>query len=89
MDRYLRKLDEELLKFKCELEADNRGITEILEKQSLEMDAVPSTQSTSKENRQPKKHKKQNSMDFSLFPSIANDPSFRTLAATSFAPNFG
>ena len=90
VDRYLRKLDEELLKFKCELEADNRGITEILEKQSLEMDSVPSsTQSTSKENRQPKKHKKQNSMDFSLFPSIANDPSFGTSAATSFAPNFG
>merc|ERR1711971_538283 len=57
VDRYLRKLDEELLKFKCELEADNRGITEILEKQSLEMDSVPSsTQSTSKENRQPKKN---------------------------------
>merc|ERR1719264_1746708 len=28
-------------------------------------------------------------MDFSLFPSIANDPSFGTSAATSFAPNFG
>jgi len=90
VDRYLRKLDEELLKFKCELEADNRGITEILEKQSLEMDAIPSTAtSTSKENRQPKKHKKQNSMDFSLFPTIANDPSFGTSAATSFSPNFG
>merc|ERR1712083_655111 len=94
VDRYLRKLDEELLKFKCELEADNRGITEILEKQSLEMDALPSSGSlgatgTSKENRQPKKHKKQNSMDFSLFPSMANDPSFGTSAATSFSPNFG
>ena len=41
VDRYLRKLDDELLKFKCELEADNRGITEILEKQSLELDAPP------------------------------------------------
>ena len=83
-----------MLKFKCELEADNRGITEILEKQSLEMDALPSSgslgaASTSKENRQPKKHKKQNSMDFSLFPSMANDPSFGTSAATSFSPNFG
>merc|ERR1712038_2076743 len=47
------------------------------------------TASTSKENRQPKKHKKQNSMDFSLFPTIANDPSFGTSAATSFSPNFG
>ena len=53
VDRYLRKLDEELHKFKMELEADNRGITEILEKQSLEMD----TQNVShlKENRLPKK----------------------------------
>ncbi len=51
--RYLRKLDEELLKFKLELEADNRGITEILEKQSLEMDAPQPV--NLKENRQPKK----------------------------------
>jgi len=32
VDRYLRKLDQELHKFKMELEADNAGITEILEK---------------------------------------------------------
>ena len=38
VDKYMRKLDQELLKFKLELEADNRGITEILEKRSLEMD---------------------------------------------------
>lgn len=38
VERYLRKLDQELLKFKMELEADHRGITEILEKRSLEMD---------------------------------------------------
>ena len=31
MDRHLRKLDQELAKFKMELEADNAGITEILE----------------------------------------------------------
>ena len=53
VDRYLRKLDEELHKFKMELEADNRGITEILEKQSLEMDAK--NVSHLKENRLPKK----------------------------------
>ena len=53
VDRYLRKLDEELHKFKMELEADNRGITEILEKQSLEMDAQ--NVSHLKENRLPKK----------------------------------
>ena len=42
-----------------ELEADNRGITEILEKHSLEMDAVPQMTNL-KENRLPKK--KRNSM---------------------------
>lgn len=54
VDRYLRKLDEELHKFKMELEADNRGITEVLEKHSLEMDAAP-TMVNLKENRHPKK----------------------------------
>lgn len=38
VQRYLKRLDTELFKFKCELEADNNGITEILEKRSLEMD---------------------------------------------------
>ncbi|XP_067641877.1 inhibitor of growth protein 3 [Eurosta solidaginis] len=38
VERYLRRLDTELFKFKCELEADNNGITEILEKRSLELD---------------------------------------------------
>lgn len=32
VDKYLRRLDQELQKFKIELEADNAGITEILEK---------------------------------------------------------
>lgn len=32
VDRYLRRLDQELHKFKMELEADNKGITELLEK---------------------------------------------------------
>lgn len=38
VDRHLRKLDQELAKFKMELEADNAGITEILESRSLELD---------------------------------------------------
>ena len=54
VDRYLRKLDHELHKFKMELEADNRGITEILEKHSLELD-LPANNAL-KENRHPKKH---------------------------------
>lgn len=38
VNRYIKKLDSELHKFKCELEADNKGITEILEKRSLDLD---------------------------------------------------
>lgn len=41
VDRHLRKLDQELSKFKMELEADNGGITEILEQRSLELDNPP------------------------------------------------
>lgn len=50
VDRYLRRLDTELLKFKCELEADNNGITEVLEKRSLELDGSVSIVNQ-KENR--------------------------------------
>ncbi len=50
VDRYLRRLDQELHKFKTELEADNKGITEILEKRSLELEHPP-TNSSQKENR--------------------------------------
>ncbi|KAJ6222416.1 hypothetical protein RDWZM_000961 [Blomia tropicalis] len=41
IEKYSRKLDQETLKFKIELEADHAGITEILEKRSLEMDHPP------------------------------------------------
>lgn len=53
VERYLRKLDSELFNFKCELEADNNGITEILEKRSLELDgnSTMSNLSNQKENR--------------------------------------
>lgn len=54
VERYLRRLDSELFKFKCELEADNNGITEILEKRSLELDGSSSMSSSignQKENR--------------------------------------
>ncbi|CAG9802244.1 unnamed protein product [Chironomus riparius] len=50
VERYLRRLDTELLKFKCELEADNQGITEILEKRSLDLDGSINTPNQ-KENR--------------------------------------
>lgn len=48
--RYVRKLDQELHKFKMELEADHIGITEILEKRAQEMDQSP-INSCQKENR--------------------------------------
>lgn len=55
VDKYLRRLDTELHKFKCELEADNKGITEVLEKRSLELDTPGASQPVStgqqKENR--------------------------------------
>ncbi|XP_055551602.1 inhibitor of growth protein 3 isoform X1 [Wyeomyia smithii] len=52
VDRYLRRLDSELYKFKCELEADHNGITEILEKRSLELDTSTSNGGLNqKENR--------------------------------------
>lgn len=55
VDKYLRKLDQELHSFKLELEADNRGITEVLEKRSLEMDqgAGGNAAAGLKENRLP------------------------------------
>jgi len=55
VDRYLRRLDQELQKFKMELEADNAGITEILEKRSLELDNPPPIIN---HNHQPKSEKR-------------------------------
>ncbi|XP_046682094.1 inhibitor of growth protein 3-like [Homalodisca vitripennis] len=50
VSRYLRRLEHETHKFKMELEADNMGITEILEKRSQEVD-VPPSNGCQKENR--------------------------------------
>ncbi|CAF90810.1 unnamed protein product [Tetraodon nigroviridis] len=41
VDRHLRKLDQELAKFKMELEADNAGITEILERRERRRVSAP------------------------------------------------
>ena len=41
VDRHLRKLDQELAKFKMELEADNAGITEILERREWQLSITP------------------------------------------------
>lgn len=55
VERYLRRLDSELFNFKCELEADHNGITEILEKRSLDLDGGSTANSahatSQKENR--------------------------------------
>uniref|UniRef100_A0A1B6LSM7 Uncharacterized protein n=1 Tax=Graphocephala atropunctata TaxID=36148 RepID=A0A1B6LSM7_9HEMI len=50
VSRYLRRLEQETHKFKMELEADNMGITEILEKRSQELD-IPPSNGCQKENR--------------------------------------
>lgn len=52
VDKYLRRLDSELHKFKCELEADNKGITEVLEKRSLELDTPVTTPSITSQQQQ-------------------------------------
>ena len=49
VDRHLRRLDQELHKFKMELEADHAGITELLERRSLELDVTCGD--SQKENR--------------------------------------
>ncbi|XP_027198356.2 inhibitor of growth protein 3-like [Dermatophagoides pteronyssinus] len=51
IDKYYRRLEVELQKFKLELEADNAGITERLEKRISESDMVTSTNSGRGEKR--------------------------------------
>uniref|UniRef100_T1KIJ1 Inhibitor of growth protein n=1 Tax=Tetranychus urticae TaxID=32264 RepID=T1KIJ1_TETUR len=43
VEKYLKGLDSEIQKFKLELEADNSGITAILERRSLELDNPPNS----------------------------------------------
>ena len=80
----MRKLDHELLKFKLELEADNRGITEILEKHSLEMDqqGIGAGGNNLKENRHPKKRKHGHSQGTAYYGGS-------TLAASTIAAASG
>lgn len=78
VERYLRRLDQELHKFKMELEAGNKGITEVLEKRSLELDQ-PQTGSTSqKENRyrlkarERRESRRDSSLEEKIISSIIN-----------------
>ncbi|KAK3746613.1 hypothetical protein QZH41_014506, partial [Actinostola sp. cb2023] len=50
VDKHLRKLDQELTKFKMELEADNAGITEVLEQRSLRLDEPVTSSSPVRNN---------------------------------------
>lgn len=73
LERYIRKLDQELEKFKYELEADSPGITEVLEKRSLELDEP--IKENQKENRYHHQHgnsrSSSSSSDWRSLPSSA------------------
>lgn len=85
VDRHLRKLDQELSKFKMELEADNAGITEVLEKRSLELDKKPTLNSHKSEKRrlasqQPlMNHSEKRMTTEKVLSSIAQEAAFETL----------
>ncbi|XP_017482776.1 PREDICTED: inhibitor of growth protein 3-like [Rhagoletis zephyria] len=67
VDKYLRKLEQELMKFKMELEADNAGITEQLEKRSLDLDNPPTSSSSHQREK-----RKLNPNDQKLVPSSSD-----------------
>ncbi|RWS14695.1 Inhibitor of growth protein 3-like protein [Dinothrombium tinctorium] len=74
VEKYLKRLDQELQKFKIELEADNAGITEILEKRSLELDNPPQTVVNHiKERRKHNIHNNVNAASSVANSSIPND----------------
>lgn len=78
VDRYLRRLDQELQKFKMELEADNAGITEVLEKRSLELDNPPPSIN---HNHQPKAEKRKYVSSVTSY-NIANGSEKRLATST-------
>jgi inhibitor of growth protein 3 len=93
VSRYLTRLDQELEKFKNELEADNAGITEILERRSHELDAVPtasqpllhpppSSQQSQAQTQQNHIRKK-----YSLTAGAFADPLSRSLSAGPMTAN--
>ncbi|XP_048740342.1 inhibitor of growth protein 3-like isoform X2 [Ostrea edulis] len=89
VDRHLRKLDQELSKFKMELEADNAGITEVLEKRSLELDKPPSLGSNRGEKRkllhsqsQVTNHTEKRMATEKVLSTIANEAARETINQT-------
>ncbi|KAL3851867.1 hypothetical protein ACJMK2_015568 [Sinanodonta woodiana] len=84
VDRHLRKLDQELSKFKMELEADNAGITEVLEKRSLEMDKPQNQNQRGEKRKLPTvtqtNHTEKRVTTDKVFSTLANEAARETLA---------
>ena len=77
VNRYLTRLDQELEKFKNELEADNAGITETLERRSHELDAAAAATAAQHLPQQPQPQQQSNHIrkKYSLTgASFARDP---------------
>ncbi|GFQ73483.1 inhibitor of growth protein 3 [Trichonephila clavata] len=93
VERYLRRLDQELQKFKMELEADNAGITEILEKRSLELDNPPPTtnsMSSSYPRGEKRKHGQANlSVSYTPDKQLSSDKVFSTIATEAMRETIG
>lgn len=65
VSRYLQKLEKELGKFKAELEADNEGITEVLEQMAMKEPEPP-------ESPKPLKKKSSSGFDSSAFDTLSD-----------------
>ncbi|XP_035230844.1 inhibitor of growth protein 3-like [Stegodyphus dumicola] len=93
VERYLRRLDQELQKFKMELEADNAGITEILEKRSLELDNPPPTTNSISSNYprgEKRKHGQQNiSITYTPEKQIGTEKVFSSIATEAMRETIG
>ncbi|GIY89873.1 inhibitor of growth protein 3 [Caerostris extrusa] len=93
VERYLRRLDQETSKFKMELEADNAGITEILEKRSRELDNIPIIPNITASNYQRGEKRKyaQANLPISYIPDkqIASEKVFSTIATEAMRETIG
>lgn len=89
VNRYLTRLDQELEKFKNELEADNAGITEILERRSHELDAATAAQHLPQQQQsQPQPHSNHIRKKYSSHLTGGSFPDFgRSLSAGPVAAN--
>lgn len=74
LGKYMRRLDQDILKFKMELEADNCGITEIIEKRLEEPDDTLPAVSTSSLSRNTRRQLYQPYNDNTNKHTIVNEP---------------